>query len=312
MTNNTGFKTSLNLLLIEDSKSDALLIEKELELAMHNEYTLRKAMTLEAALNLLPHHQFDVALLDRSLPDAENFEGLHSIQNMAPELPIVFLTSYQNEETALASIQQGAQDYLLKGKSDGLVIKRAIQFAILRKKFEFVLIERANFDVLTGLANRWLFKNRLDMAIAKLKRHQAIFAVLYLDLDFFKNINDEYGHAAGDEALKEVAIRLRQPLREYDTPARLGGDEFAILLDCITALPDVELVAKRLITLIEKPITVFGKEVKVGVSMGIVTSEYKPDITAEALMDQADEFMYQAKNEPGSCYCISDGKICRV
>ena len=145
---------SLSILLIEDSRGDALLIKKSLEDALHNAHTLDVASTFEAATKLMSSHRYDVALLDRSLPDVIGFDGLHRLQAMIPQLPVVFLTAYQDEETALLAIQQGAQDYLYKDHIDTHTIKRAIQYAILRKQFEGVLIRRANFDMLTGLSNR--------------------------------------------------------------------------------------------------------------------------------------------------------------
>ncbi len=303
------FQPPLSILLIEDSKGDALLIEKELNKVIPEGYVLQKAETLEEALNLLPNNKFHVALLDRSLPDAEGFDGLYSLQNMAPDLPVIFLTSYQNEQTALESIKQGAQDYLFKDKSNGPIIKRAIQFAILRKEFEGVLIERANFDLLTGLANRWLFENRLDMAIAKMKRNQTIFAILFLDLDRFKKLNDVHGHAAGDKVLKEVGMRLKQSLRPYDTLARFGGDEFAVLLEYIGDEQEAVTAAKKIITLLEKPMQVFGNKLTVDVSIGIVTCDTDKNILSKILMQQADTAMYKAKNKTGSCYYLWGSEI---
>lgn len=304
----TSPENPLQILLVEDSKGDALLIEKALSTAMPEGYLLKKALTLQGALELLPHHSFDVALLDRSLPDVEGFNGLHSLQNMAPQLPIVFLTAFHDEQTAFEAIEQGAQDYLYKDKIDGHVIKRALQYAILRKQFEGVLILRANFDNLTGLANRMLFESRLDMAFARMKRQGGNLAVLFLDLDRFKPINDTYGHAAGDMLLKEVGIRLKRALRPYDTAARFGGDEFAILLEGLLEADHSEIVAKKIIKLLDTPINVFGNEVTVGVSIGVATCTSEQDISTETLMQQADAEMYEAKAIEGSSFCtyVSD------
>ncbi len=179
----------LSILLIEDSQGNAILIQRELERGMPGTHKLLHVSTLEEALNVLVQQQFDLALLDRSLPDAHEFSGLHSIQNMAPNLPIIYLTGYQDEKTALESIRQGAQDYVFKDNLDGLDLKRSIQYAILRKEFEGILRVRANFDMLTGLANRMMYENRLDLALAKVLRHDHHVAVLFLDLDKFKQIN---------------------------------------------------------------------------------------------------------------------------
>ena len=164
-----------------------------------------------------------MVLLDRSLPDVSEFSGLLNIQTMAPQLPIIFLTAYSDETTALRAVEHGAQDYLFKDKVDGHTIKRAIQFAIHRKQFESILITQANFDALTGLANRTLFESRLDMALARIKRNKTGIAIFFMDLDRFKQVNDTYGHGAGDTLLKEVAERLKKSVRPYDTAARVRG-----------------------------------------------------------------------------------------
>ncbi|MFW0776552.1 MAG: diguanylate cyclase domain-containing protein [Rickettsiales bacterium] len=292
----------LSILIVEDSKGDALLIEKALNIVFPASYTLKKATTLESALKLVSENNFDITLLDRSLPDVEGFNGLHSIQNMAPELPIVFLTAYKDEQFACEAIEQGAQDYLYKDSLDGHVIKRAIQYAILRKQFEGVLIMRANFDMLTGLANRMLYESRLDMALAKMRRQDSNLAVLFLDLDNFKEVNDTYGHATGDQLLKEVGKRLKASLRPYDTAARFGGDEFAILLEDIAERQHVEAVAKKVIEKLELPITIAAKQINAGVSIGISMCTAKQNLNAEALIKQADKAMYEAKSVSGSNY----------
>lgn len=306
MATSTSLPAPLSILLIEDSKGDALLIEKALKNVIPEGFNLQKAVTLGDALNLLPNYNFDVALLDRSLPDAQEFDGLYSLQNMAPQLPIVFLTAHQNEQTALEAIEHGAQDYLLKDEINGYIVKRAITFAILRKKYEGELILHANFDTLTGLANRKYFESRLDIALAKIKRHDSILAILFLDLDRFKPINDNYGHAAGDAVLKEVGSRLKHSSRPYDTAARFGGDEFALLIEDIPEISHVEIITKKIIALLGKPIQAFGNEFNLGVSIGVVTCVSGQNTLAETLIQQADSAMYNAKAEIGSSYCLWD------
>lgn len=291
----------LHLLLIEDNRGDAMLIEKTLKNAMLGAVNVKRAKSLATALKALGEASFDVALLDRSLPDVEGFCGLHSIQNFVPTLPVIFLTAYQDEHSAYEAIEQGAQDYLFKDKMDGHAIKRAIQYAMLRKQFEGILITRANFDVLTGLANRMLFESRLDMALARMRRQGGNLALLFLDLDHFKQVNDTLGHAAGDQLLKEVGVRLKNVLRLYDTAARFGGDEFAVLLENIPAIEHAEMVAKKIIALMAAPFTVMGNPVEIGVSIGIapcVASKNMPG--AAELLQQADAAMYAAKSAGGN------------
>lgn len=303
----TSVNNKLKILLVEDSKGDALLIEKALNAALPASYTLEKSTTIENALNILTTNDFDIALLDRSLPDVEGFSGLHSIQNMAPSLPIIFLTAYKDEGTAFEAIEQGAQDYLFKDNIDSHIIKRAIQYAILRKQFEGVLIMRANFDPLTGLANRMLFESRLEMAIARIKRHGGNLAVLFIDLDRFKQVNDTLGHLAGDLLLKEVSERLKSALRPYDTAARFGGDEFAILLEGLPKIEHAETVAKKIVNLLSSPFQILGQAVEIGASIGISSYDIKNPIPKEELLKQADSAMYQAKMESGNNFMFYSG-----
>lgn len=301
----TSTEDPLKVLLVEDNKGDAVLVERALRQAMMGALTLRVCGSLELALLALSEDNFDIVLLDRSLPDVVGFSGLQSIQNHSPKMPVVFLTAYQDEETALEAIQQGAQDYLFKDKIDAHVIKRAIQYASLRKQFEGVLIMRANFDSLTGLANRILFESRLEMALAKLKRQGGNCAVLFIDLNKFKSVNDELGHAAGDQVLREVGKRLRSVLRTYDTVARFGGDEFAILLEGLPELHHSEVVANKIIACVEKTLLIDERPVQVGASIGIAGVSAHMQEDSATLMQQADEAMYQAKTlgMGNSCFC---------
>ena len=221
---------------------------------------------------------------------------------MAPNLPIIYLTGYKDEQTALESIKQGAQDYVFKDNLDGLELNKAIQFAILRKEFEGVLRVRANFDMLTGLTNRMMYENRLDLALAKVLRHDHHFAVLFLDLDKFKVINDTMGHAAGDEVLIEVGSRLKKVLRPYDTVARFGGDEFAVLIEELTDLSHGEIVAEKIIKAFEKPFLIAGCELTLSVSIGIACCSAGQGKKKEQILQEADEAMYAAKNEAGNKY----------
>ena len=260
--------------------------------------------SLAGALKLLSEQDYDVALLDRSLPDVEGFSGLHNLQTMSPELPVIFLTGHNDELTALEAIREGAQDYLFKDRMDPHVIKRSIQYAVLRKQFEHVLIVQANYDMLTGLANRLLFENRLELALAKIRRLPGSLVVLFLDLDGFKKVNDNYGHIIGDRLLKEVAKRLKQVLRRYDTVARFGSDEFAILLEGVPDTQHGEVVAQKILHLFDEPFAVSGAELQVGISIGIASCESGQEASREVLMRQADETMYRAKGVAGSAYRI--------
>ena len=162
-----------------------------------------------------------------------------------------------------------------------------------RKAHEEALVRQALYDPLTGLANRALFREHVDKALARLRRTPARpHAVLFVDLDGFKTINDSLGHAAGDEVLAEVGRRLLRWMRPGDTAARLGGDEFAVLLENTSQI-DTGLLAKRILDVLLAPILVQGKEVVLTGSIGIALSEAGQD--SDALLRNADAAMYTAK-----------------
>ena len=170
-----------------------------------------------------------------------------------------------------------------------------------RKEAEARIRYMALHDALTGLPNRTLFEDRLDNAIAQARRHQAPVAVLMLDLDRFKNINDSLGHHVGDELLEQVAARLRACLRESDTAARLGGDEFAISLPELASIEDAKTVAEKILEVLQEPFQVEQHELNIGGSIGI--ARYPDDGTDHAtLLRAADAAMYDAKAQGRGIY----------
>jgi len=173
-----------------------------------------------------------------------------------------------------------------------------------RKQFEETLVKMAHFDHLTGLANRALFHDRLNQAIAQAKRQKQKFAILYLDLDGFKKINDDLGHKVGDEILAETAHRMQQSVRETDTVARMGGDEFTIILNNVTSHDDISRVTEKILKSISKPYKQADTKHHLSISIGV--SIY-PDNASQrdALITSADNAMYHAKNHGKNQYYIS-------
>ncbi len=163
--------------------------------------------------------------------------------------------------------------------------------------------EMAYTDQLTGLPNRSLYYDRLKQALAHAQRSKSCMAVLFMDLDYFKPINDELGHEWGDHALIEVGRRLRECTRKVDTVARVGGDEFSIILDGASTEESVRLVAGKIIDRIREPMMLKGSEYVLGISIGIcLTAEESSD--REVIMRLADDAMYQAKEMGRNRYCI--------
>jgi diguanylate cyclase (GGDEF)-like protein/PAS domain S-box-containing protein len=178
---------------------------------------------------------------------------------------------------------------------DGATVGRVLSFRDVteRSRLEHELAHQAFHDSLTNLANQALFRDRVEHALARAARHGSHLAVLFVDLDNFKTVNDSLGHTVGDELLVAMAERLRGCVRATDTAARLGGDEFAVLLEDLESVSDATGLADRLIARLHQPFTVAGKEVFVGASIGIAFDA--PATNTGQLLGNADIAMYTAK-----------------
>ena len=167
------------------------------------------------------------------------------------------------------------------------------------------IIHLAHHDALTGLPNRILFQDRLNHAIAKARRDKESIAVLYLDLDGFKLVNDTYGHDVGDKLLCETAKRILSCVRDSDTVARMGGDEFTVILSNVETPKNTDRVVSKIVDAIADPYVLNGKSCKVSVSIGIALFPGHGK-TAEQLLKIADAAMYLAKQSGKNCYRFAD------
>jgi len=161
----------------------------------------------------------------------------------------------------------------------------------------------AHTDPLTGLANRLLFDARLQQSMQQARRSRGQIALLLVDLDHFKAINDGYGHGIGDEVLRGTADRFRATVREVDTVARLGGDEFAIVLTGLGGGADAEHMAQKILTNLGEPMRVLGLPLEISVSIGIALFS-SGDLSAAELLRRADQAMYAAKDAGRACYRV--------
>ena len=175
--------------------------------------------------------------------------------------------------------------------------------AIVRTRAEDAIRHQAMHDPLTGLPNRTLFNDRLEHALLRRARVGGYVAVMIVDLDGFKNVNDSLGHLTGDALLIAVADRFRNLLRDFDTIARLGGDEFAILIDDLDVPNQAGLVAQRVLDALVEPLQLPDRDVAIGASIGIALAD-RPDTQPERLMSHADAAMYRAKREGKGCYRV--------
>ncbi len=425
----------IRVLLIEDSPDDAELIQVLLGKATDTSFVVSHENRLRKGVTRLERDRFDVILLDFSLPDSFGLDTFLSVHETAPRVPVIVLTTLDDDELAAKAVREGAQDYLVKREVDTRLLVRSVRYAIARqtaddalrdseerfslavegandglfdwdlrsdsiyfsprwkkmlghsenevgptprewfdrvhpddepsfrrklsahlhgesehfrlehrmksadgswlwvltrglavrgadgsparmagsqsditarKKAEEKLQHDALHDDLTGLANRVLFMDRLACALADFERvPKDQFAVLFFDLDRFKNVNDSLGHPLGDKLLKGIAQRLEHYLRPGDTLSRIGGDEFAILLNRIKDIPAAIHVAERIQELLGMTFSIEGNEVFVTASIGIAHSDtgYR---SPDEIMRDADIAMYRAKAAGKARYEIFD------
>ena len=430
----------LNVLMIEDDDADAALIRTLLSRAApecHVEHRVRLAW----ALTRLDEGGVDLVLLDFSLPDSVGLDSYWALREKHPDVPVIILTSLDDDDLALRAVAEGAQDYLVKRRVDAPLLARAIRYAIerhrsdlalreseeryalamrgandgiwdwdlvgdrvflsprwramvglaedelderpeswfacvaegdremlrgafaaaaaagdshvaiehrmrgragdllwvvtrgalvrdsrgrvvrmagsmtdisARKRAEEQLLHDAFHDGLTGLANRNLFLDRLGVALAGLRRErEGSFAVLFLDLDRFKTVNDSLGHSVGDVLLVAIARRLEQLMRPSDTVARLGGDEFAVLAFGVSEGSDAVHIAERVQERLVAPFDIDGQEVYVTASIGIALPE-PAGASADGLLRDADLAMYRAKASGPGRYEVFDLELHRA
>jgi diguanylate cyclase (GGDEF)-like protein len=177
-----------------------------------------------------------------------------------------------------------------------------------QRKAEARIAHMAHYDALTDLPNRALFCERLDEALSRVRRDQDKFAVLYLDLDQFKNVNDTLGHLVGDKLLVAVAERLRSCLRDCDLVARFGGDEFAVLQLGLIEAHEVGSFAERIVMLLSESYDIGGHQVEIGASVGIALAPADGE-TAEQLLGNADMALYHAKEDGRRTFCFFEPGI---
>src|SRR5687767_10744004 len=218
------------VLLIEDNPGDARLIREMIEEEEDAPFALHCADRLAKGLEHLSASETALVILDLTLPDSMGLDTFAKVYAHSPAVPIIVLTGNDDDTLALSAVKGGAQDYLVKNRLDRELLLRSMQYSIERKRYQVQLEHQANYDALTGLPNRNLLHDRLRQSVYA-QRHPRNTAVVFIDLDHFKFVNDSLGHSIGDELLKAMAARLRTVLRDGDTVARLGGDEFVLILN---------------------------------------------------------------------------------
>lgn len=291
----------LSLLLIDDDEVDRhaitrVLHKSTLPCAVHHAATAAEG--LEKASNT----KFDAILLDYRLPDQNGLDVLRHLRGGAyGGVAVVMLSRFENESLAEECLEAGAQDFLLKDE----VNSRHLTRVVLQARQRFQIEERLRYsleqvrsmsehDVLTGLMNRRGFERSLEAHLARVRRSDARLAILLLDLDDFKGVNDTLGHDAGDELLVEIARRLSFIVRDGDLLCRLGGDEFVVMMTSFEHDDQAFVLADRINVQLRAPVFLGSREHTITASIGIAVLD-RSTKTAADLLKYADLAMYQAK-----------------
>lgn len=284
----------LVILLIEDNPGDYRLVREMLDEVPGDAFKLLHADQVSSAIPMLEINSVDIILLDLGLPDGNGLDTLVKVHALAPEVPIVVLSQVEDEAMAVKAVRIGAQDFLVKTHITSQQLSRSVRYAMERRQLQEHLHRLAHHDALTGLPNRKLFYDRLARAVAGARRHQRPLALMLLDMDDFKKINDTHGHHVGDELLRQVANRLSVCLRATDCVARLGGDEFIVYVADLADVQDAARVAQKILDSLSAPYRVDDLSFHAHSSLGIALHPDDGD-DMEVLVRHADAAMYAAK-----------------
>ena len=298
----------IRVLLVGPHSADVALLRALLENSRETEVAFAHAVNLQHAFEALERDEVDVLLMDVGAGSPRELVAVSQARVRAPLVPVVVMVDDDDEMLAAKAVEVGARGYLIKCALSPGALVWSLQHAIRNQRMFLELnIARerarqlATYDQLTGFANRSLFQDRLDQAVASARRNRQKLAVLFLDLDEFKLINDSLGHLAGDALLRLSAQRVATCLRKSDTGARLGGDEFAILLTNLTDEADAGRVADKVLALLRQPVSLKGREHLITASIGIAAFP-RDAASSEELLKHADMAMYAAKSNGRDCY----------
>ena len=264
------------------------------------------ATSTASALAAVAEHPHDAVLLDAALADPET---LRALLEEDPRAQVILLGEPSGGDAIRDARAAGAVDHLPKAALDADTLVRAVRYAADHRRSVERLQHGALHDALTGLPNRTLFLDRLEQSLRRARRQGSGAAVLFLDLDRFKVVNDSLGHHAGDQLLQEVAHRLDAALRPGDTVARMGGDEFTVLLEELTDPREATVVAERVLATLADPFTIAGRELFVSASIGIALGGAERD--PEELIRDADVAMYRAKAGGKARHAVFDAQMHR-
>lgn len=297
-----------NILIVDDEPANCALLETVLAGAGYVRVSSCTEPHRVAAL--YEQQRYDLILLDLEMPGKGGLEVMDELKAVDPEayLPVIVITGHGASK--LDALKGGARDFVRKPfdvEEVLLRINNTLEMCLAHRKALSTsqkLETLALHDPLTGLANRRLLEDRVRMALKHARRERGQMALLYLDLDGFKAVNDQLGHHAGDVLLQQVAERLQAAVRADDTVARLGGDEFMVTLSKVAGTREAARVAGKIIEAVAQPYDLEGQGARVTTSVGLALFPEHGE-SADALMQNADAALYLAKEAGKNAYRIA-------
>ena len=296
------------ILIVDDKRANVLLLERMLGAAGY--VSVASTTNPDEVCELYRRNRYDLILLDLVMPRTDGFRIMEDLKDVETDsyLPVLAVTAHPDHK--LRALQCGAKDFISKPFDLAEVLMRVRNMLEVRLLHEAArnhgksLESLALKDPLTGLANRRLLAERMSMALDHARRNQSSMAVVYLDLDGFKQVNNTLGHGAGDDLLKMVAARLLTTIREEDTVARLGGDEFILGLWHLSGAGDAATVAAKVIEVLSQPYDIEGQTVRITASAGIGIYPLHGE-DADTLLKSADVALYESKRAGKNAYRVS-------
>ena len=296
------------ILVVDDSADNVDLLLAMLEQEGYS--NLSSTTSPLEVVDLHRQHQYDLILLDIQMPVMDGFKVMDGLRELEQDawLPVLAITAqpgYKNR-----ALEAGAKDFISKPFDFVEVTQRIRNMLEVRLLYNRAtrtsetLHRLALHDPLTGLPNRRLLEDRIGTAIEHARRNRSHVAMMYIDLDGFKEVNDTWGHDCGDILLQMVSDRLVSAARGEDTVARIGGDEFMVVLGELNDPEDIHIPAKKLVAAVAEPYQIKGQTVIVTTSIGISIYPYDA-ATVEALITSSDRALYQAKRAGKNRYHIS-------
>ncbi|WP_303293116.1 EAL domain-containing protein [Marinobacter sp. ST-43] len=258
--------------------------------------------------DLISNASFDVIVWDCVFHGGSEASFLQYLSVSSEDIPILAMSAESCGEKARYLVENGASDYLSRRELDPWNFRRSIKCLWYRSQLTQSANGQLGREVATGFINRDLFFDRLQQAVLRAERANHRLALLHLNIDDFRNINESFGYQKSDQLMLRLAERLRQTLRRVDSLMRIGGDELAIIVEKVEDSLDITQIIRKVVSALDEPVMVDGQNVVVSASLGVATYPEAGD-SPEELLRRANRAMFEAKRDPGTSYRFYDRQL---